>query len=128
MDQNRWLRLAERMMDASGPRQRARALVDEVPASTLAGLGLARTGSSMAVAVGAFAVGAVLGAGAVIFFAPGSESVRSELAVELERTKRLARRTAARARARPQSAAKPTAERVGERFEDQEDERPEAHA
>ena len=42
MMDNRWMRLGERLLDASGPRQRARLLVDEVPSSTLAGLGLAR--------------------------------------------------------------------------------------
>lgn len=129
MNQNRWIRIGERMMDASSPRQRARVVVDEIPTSTLAGLGLARIGPSMAIALGAFAVGSVLGAGAVIFFAPGSESVRSEFSVELERTKRMARSAAARARGRTRRAAKEMVERVAESSEQaQIDERHDAHA
>lgn len=104
MNENRWMKLGERLLDAGGPRQRARLLVDQVPSTTLAGLGLTRNGSTAAIALGAFAVGAVLGAGAVIFFAPGSEVVRQELSVELERTKRLARRAAGRARKRGERA------------------------
>jgi len=129
MNENRWINLGERMIAAAGSRERARLLVDEVPASTLAGLGLTRTGSSAAMAVGAFTVGALIGAGAVIFLAPGSEAVREELSVQLRRTKRLARVAASRARKRTERVAKNTVERVAVGFDDMPpNEQHDAHA
>ncbi len=76
--------LGQKLLGASDARDRARILVDEVPAKTLAAVGLAKSGhSSVGLPIGAFLAGAVVGAGAVILFVPGGEEMRRELSAKL---------------------------------------------
>jgi hypothetical protein len=86
MKLERWMRIGQRVVVAPAVGAAARSVVSHVPMHTLMRFGLGRR-TTMSVVVplaGAFTLGAVIGAGTLLFFAPGSDEMRKRIASRID--------------------------------------------